>query len=400
MPPDVALVAPYPPAGTRHSGHSGVASYTANLAHALAADGLQVQVVADRLGDDPEHFADGPVQVHRAFDLGVGALLGASRAARATGAPIVHLQWELFLYGGPPSLPGLFPALVTFARGRGTRPLVTTMHQVIDPSTIDRDYTRLHRVGVPAVVARRGLATVQSAVGRVSNAVIVHEEPFRQWVPGATVIPHGIEHRPALGRDDARRALGIAPDRFVALCFGFLAPYKGVEVVLDAARVAGPGLDVVIAGGEHPRLAGRDSFAAELRVRYGDVARFTGWVPDDDVPRWFAAADVAVFPYPKPFAASGALALALASGTPVLMSPALARCAGAPSAVTVPLEPTALAHRLHALARNPRDLAALAAWSATLAGGRAWPRVAQQHVHLYEELTDASRTPGRRLRAG
>ena len=48
MRPDVALIAPYPPAGERHGGHSGVASYTANLAHGLAAAGLDVEVVAPR----------------------------------------------------------------------------------------------------------------------------------------------------------------------------------------------------------------------------------------------------------------------------------------------------------------------------------------------------------------
>jgi glycosyltransferase involved in cell wall biosynthesis len=400
VPPDVTLVAPYPPAGIRHGGHSGVASYSANLAHALADAGVQVQVVADRLEGDPERFSDGPVQVRRAFNLGPGALPAAASAALATSSPVVHLQWELFLYGGPPSLPGLFPALATLRRARAARPLVTTMHQVIDPSEIDRRYTRLHRVGVPPIVARRGLATVQSAVSRASSAVVVHEEPFRRWLPDATVIPHGIEVRTPADRAESRRLLGIGPDRFVALCFGFLAPYKGVEVVLEAASLAGPGVEVVIAGGEHPRLAGRDQFATELRSRYGNAARFTGWVPEDDVARWFAAADVALFPYPKPFSASGALALALSLGTPVLMSPALARCAGAPSSVTVPLDPAVLARRLHDLARQPQRLADLAGWATTLAGGRTWPAVGRQHADLYEELIHDSRTTGRGLRAG
>jgi glycosyltransferase involved in cell wall biosynthesis len=400
VPPDVALVAPYPPAGVRHGGHSGVASYTANLAHALADAGVHVEVIADRLEGDPEHFRDGPVQVRRAFTLGPGALPAAAAAALATGAAAVHLQWELFLYGGPPSLPGLFPALAGLRRARAARPLVTTMHQVIDPSEIDRHYTRLHRVGVPPIVARTGLATVQSTLNRASSAVVVHEEPFRQWVPGARVIPHGIEVREPADRDESRRHLGIDRDRFVALCFGFLAPYKGVEVVLDAAALTGPGVEVVIAGGEHPRLAGRDEFATALRREYGHAARFTGWVPEDDVARWFAAADVAVFPYPKPFAASGALALALSLGTPVLMSPALARCAGAPSTVTVALEPAVLAARLHELARQPHRLTDLAGWATTLAAGRTWPCVARQHAHLYEELVHDARTAGRRLRAG
>ena len=264
---------------------------------------------------------------------------------------MVHLQWELFLYGGPPSLPGLVPALVSLRQDRAV-PLVTTMHQVIEPSEIDQAYTRLHRVAAPAVVARRGLAAVQSSIARASARVVVHEEPFRHAVAGATVIPHGIEVRHAVDRRAARRSLGLDEHRFVALCFGFLAPYKGLEVVLEAAGMATADVEVVVAGGEHPRLVGRDSFGTLLRERYGDVARFTGWVPDGDVPLWFAAADIAVFPYPKPFSSSGALALALSFGTPVLLSPALARCAGAPTATAVALEAPAIAARLDDLARD------------------------------------------------
>ena len=107
------------------------------------------------------------------------------------------------------------------------------------------------------------------------------------------------------------------------LCFGFLAPYKGIELVLEAAALAGAATSqVVVAGGEHPRLHGRRRFAAELRdARTATSPGSPAGYPTTTSARWFAAADVAVFPYPKPFASSGALALALAHGTPVLLSP-------------------------------------------------------------------------------
>jgi glycosyltransferase involved in cell wall biosynthesis len=396
MQPDVTLIAPYPPAGERHGGHSGVASYTANLAHGLAGEGARVAVVAPELDGDPPCFTDGPIEVHRQFRMGRGALPSAARAARRLRSGVVHLQWELFLYGGPQSIPGLFPALRSLGRGRGSSPLVTTLHQVVDPGEVDASYTRHHQVAAPALVARNGLSAVQRAVTWSSAATIVHEESFTGIIPSATVIPHGIETVVAGDRASSRAALGL-DDRLVALCFGFVAPYKGVEVLLDAARLAGPDVSVVIAGGEHPRVRG---FAADLQARYGDVARFTGYVPDADVSRWFAAADVAVFPYPRPFSSSGALALALAHRTPVLLSPALARCAGAPSAVTVPVDPTALAERLTALASRPDELTELREWDSTLAEGRSWPSVARRHIELYQEVSDVQRSSRRSLRAG
>jgi glycosyltransferase involved in cell wall biosynthesis len=246
---------------------------------------------------------------------------------------------------------------------------------------------------------------VQGAVARASQATIVHEASFTRTIPSATVIPHGIEVAAPLDRGSARAALGLG-DRFVALCFGFVAPYKGVELVLEASRHAGPDVDVVVAGGEHPRLGGphqdeAGGFAASLASRFRDAARFTGWVPDGDVARWFSAADVALFPYPKPFSASGALALALAYGTPALLSPPLARSVGAPNVMTVPLDPRAIAGRLDDLAAKPDALGDLRAWSKVLADGRRWPAVAERHIQLYEEVVrDVERDARRRLRAG
>ncbi|MCU1397277.1 MAG: hypothetical protein JWN62_386 [Acidimicrobiales bacterium] len=393
----IALVAPYPPAGERHGGHSGVASYTANLAQGLVEHGLDVTVVAPHLDGDPPSFADGEVMVRRAYELGRRALPGAARTLACVGADIVHLQWELFLYGGPRSIPGLFPALMSM--GRSATPLVTTMHQVVDPADIDRAYTRLHRIAAPPTVAKAGISSLQCAIGMASAAIVVHEVAFTDVVPSARVIPHGIEHAVPVDREEARRALGL-DDRFVVLCFGFLAPYKGLETVLEAASIGTRSVQVVVAGGEHPRMTGSTGFGEVLRARYGSAARFTGWVPDDDVGRWFAAADVAVFPYPKPFSSSGVLALALAHGTPVLLSPGLARCAGAPSVLVAEMEPARLAEQFELLARKPAALDELRRWTQILASGRRWTSIADRHADLYQEVLDVERHPRWSLRAG
>lgn len=398
--PDVALVSPYPAAGSPQAGRSGVATYAARLAGALADRGAEVTVLAPDEEGAPLRALDGRVRVVRPYVRGARALLRAAAAARDTGAPVVHLQHETFLYGGPASIPALVPALRRLRRAR--RGPVVTMHHVVDPAGVDADFTRVHRVGAPAAAARLGLGAIQRAIGREAERVLVHEPGFATLVPDARVVPHGVQPVAPVDRGEARARLGLRLDdgRLVVLCFGFLAPYKGLEVALQAAGIAHDRTHVVVAGGDHPRLAeAGDSYAATLRAKYGAVATFTGYVDDADVGDWFAAADVALLPYPRPHASSGPLALALGAGTPVLLSTPLQRCAGAPDALAVDAEPAVLAARLRALADSPAALADLADASRALARDRAWPAVAERHLDVYEEVTHGRRASGRSLRA-
>lgn len=383
--PDVCLVGPFPAPGTRHEGWTGVASYTANLAGALAAEGAEVTVVAPRERGMRDAHHEGPVTVRRMFGRGPRAVPDALRAARRTGAPIVHLQHETFLYGGPDHVPGLIGGLASLRR-HPTR-CVVTMHHVVDPATIDGDFARMHRVRAPVAAIRAGLGGVSTAIRRLADAVIVHEPAFADTVPGATVVPHGIEIDavPASRDVGALEAVGLDPERLTVLCFGFLAPYKGLEPVLEAGRLAADDVQMVVAGGEHPRLqaAGGRSYGDDLRTAHGDHAHFTGFVSDAFVPALFAAADVAVFPYPRPMAASGALALALAHGTPALVSAELARTIQAPHALIAPRDPLLLAEHLRALHRDPDALTRLGAATRVLAEGRSWPAVARRHLAVY-----------------
>jgi glycosyltransferase involved in cell wall biosynthesis len=393
--PDVALISPYPGAGERHGGASGVASYTANLAHALVGEGADVTIVAPHEDGEPTTSHDGPVRVERRFERGRRALPRALRAARSTGAPAVHLQHETFLYGGPSSVPGLVTGLAGMRRDDAGA--VVTMHHVVDGATVDERFTALHRVAAPAAVARAGLDVVRGSISRLADRVIVHEPAFTTAVPGATVVPHGIETTPTPERAAARGRLGL--DRFTVLCFGFVAPYKGLEPALAAAGVAGPDVQLVVAGGEHPRLrSSGDTYLADLRTAHPH-ARFTGHVPDAQVADWFAAADLALFLYPQPVSASGALALALAHGTPLLMSAQMAATTGAAVRLVASSDPAELGAHLRALAHDAGAVETLRTAAADLGRDRTWDAVARRHLEIYEEVGDADGSAGRRLRA-
>jgi len=384
--PDVAIVSPYPPAGRRHAGRSGVASYAGNLAQALGGRGMQVTVVAPTEPDLPAgREADGAVTVERRFRRGPGAVPSAARAALATGAPVVHVQHEFFLYGGVGSMPGLLPGL-GLLRARGVGPVVT-MHHAVDPADVDDDFVRMHRVRAPRPALRLGLAAVQETIGRLARRVIVHEGRFASVVRDAAVVPHGVE-----GVGPGTEAAAAAEDdgRLTLLCFGFIAPYKGLELALEAASLAREEVRLLVVGGEHPRLLdGGERYGDSLRQRWPGSGEFSGYVEDAELPRWFARADLALFLYPRPFATSGALALAVAHGLPALLSPTLAGLVGAPPELVAPTDAVALARRLRALAADRAALEPLRRASAELTRDRSWDSVADRHARIYAEVARA-----------
>ncbi len=114
-------------------------------------------------------------------------------------------------------------------------------------------------------------------------------------MPPVTVIPPGVDadrFRPLddSGRARVRAELGLPTEGRLVVSVSRLVPRKGMDVLIDAAsRLAGarPDLTVAIAGSgrDHGRLAG-------LVARGAARVRLLGRVPDEDLPRLYACADV------------------------------------------------------------------------------------------------------------
>jgi glycosyltransferase involved in cell wall biosynthesis len=103
----------------------------------------------------------------------------------------------------------------------------------------------------------------------------------------------------ALGRDEARQRLGLPANATIALFFGYIRPYKGLDQLIDAfagMAAAHPDLHLVIAG---------ECYEDEQRYKdqvkaspYADrIHYFSDYIPNDAVAAYFSAADVLVLPY-------------------------------------------------------------------------------------------------------
>jgi glycosyltransferase involved in cell wall biosynthesis len=283
-------------------------------------------------------------------------MLAAARATRRD-AEVVHFQWL-----------AVQPVDALLLRAF-RRPLVLTAHDVLPREP------------------RPGQRAAQRRLYERVDAVVVHSEHGRARLVaelglGAEklhVIPHGVL-RPA--GDDGLPAELAAIEGPVALFFGLLRPYKGIDVLLEAWRgIEGAELWVVGA----PRM---DTTA--LRATAPRGVRFVErYVPDAQVAALFRRADLAVLPY-REIDQSGVLFTALGAGTPLVLSavggfPEVA-AAGAAELVA-PGDPAALHATLKRLLGDAGARARLAAGARRAADERyGWEQIARRHLELYAGL--------------
>jgi D-inositol-3-phosphate glycosyltransferase len=141
-----------------------------------------------------------------------------------------------------------------------------------------------------------------------------------------SVIPFGLNtYVPdtSLSRREARAHFGLSEKERVLLFFGQIAPYKGLDILLEALKspsLRGEGYRLLIAGrAKAGSLPYWKEVGADLRDpagRPGVLVR-DGFIPDGEVPVLFRAADVLVLPY-RAIYQSGPLSLAYRFGLPVI----------------------------------------------------------------------------------
>uniref|UniRef100_UPI002ACD6516 glycosyltransferase n=1 Tax=Chloroflexus sp. TaxID=1904827 RepID=UPI002ACD6516 len=117
----------------------------------------------------------------------------------------------------------------------------------------------------------------------------------------------------------ALRAEWQVPDRRrILLFFGFVRPYKGLEYLIQALAHARSQIDahLLVVGEIWGSLAYYQRYAAEFGV--ADAITFVNrYVPNEELPPIFAAADVVVLPYVSA-TQSAVVQLALGFGKPVI----------------------------------------------------------------------------------
>jgi D-inositol-3-phosphate glycosyltransferase len=139
------------------------------------------------------------------------------------------------------------------------------------------------------------------------------------------LIPFGINNavpNTALTGGEARRRLGLGQNDKALLFFGNIAPYKGLEFLVEAfgeVLKQHPSARLMVTGRpKGPRSYWEEIEAAIAGKAWGNrVIKKIGYIPDQDVEIYFKAADALVLPYTCIFQ-SAVLFLAYSFGLPVI----------------------------------------------------------------------------------
>jgi glycosyltransferase involved in cell wall biosynthesis len=268
--------------------------------------------------------------------------------------------------------------VLTLRHLRGKYPIAATVHDV-HPHP-GKDNTLRKRI------ERR-------TVMRLAHKIFVHGEAIKQQlllaVPGrnpedVVVLPHG-------DYSFFRRWMGQAErEPRTVLFFGRIREYKGLAGLIEAApflRERVPDVRIVVAGEgdlrEH-RQALADTGLYEVHNRY---------IPDEEVPKFFERASVAVLPYTEA-SQSGVVPIANSFHLPVVAT----RVGALPDAVeegktgllVPPKEPQALAEALARVLLDPalRDRLGEAG-NAKQRAEQGWDRIAEKKVEVYREMITA-----------
>ncbi len=136
-------------------------------------------------------------------------------------------------------------------------------------------------------------------------------------------IPHpsyqGV-HDASVSRGRAKEMLGLAHDEATVLYFGRMQAYKGVDTLLEAIALMnerGTTAPTLLLAGR-PKPSAEQVRIEEMLPTGSRVVTHFEFVDDEDIPTWFGAADVAVFPF-RTILNSGTVHLAATLGVPVVL---------------------------------------------------------------------------------
>jgi glycosyltransferase involved in cell wall biosynthesis len=360
----------------------GIATFTADICEAIAAEFPQAHCIVGSVNDRPEGYEYPPRVRFEIDEKDPESYRRAAHFLSINNVEIVSVQHEFGIYGGPAG-----SHLLELLRNVRA-PVVTTLHTVLrEPNETQRKVMKeLDALSSRFVVmADRGRKLLETVYGVVPEKI--------------DLIPHGVIDMPFIDSNFYKDLFGVE-GKTVLLTFGLLSPNKGIENVIAAMPgilEQHPNVVYIVLGATHPNLLAAEGEKYRerlegLAVKLGvsdQVIFHNRFVAIEELKEFIGAADIYLTPYlNEAQVTSGTLAYTFGAGKAIVSTPywhaqeLLAEERG----ILVPFSnAAAIAEAVNHFLSNPTLMTAMRkrAWKA----GREmiWPVVARRYMESFRQ---------------
>lgn len=374
----------------------GIATFTADLCEAIAAEFPEVKCIVGSVNDRAGGY-DYPECVRFEFDeQDRSSYERAAEFLNINNVEVVSVQHEFGIYGGPAG-----EYLLELLRGV-RMPIVTTLHTVL------AEPNRAQRAVMLELDAR-------------SNRLVVMAERARHLLEGVygvdpgkiDLIPHGVIDMPFMDSNFFKDEFGVE-GKTVLLTFGLLSRNKGIEKAIEAMPAIlaqDPNVVYIVLGATHPNLLAsegesyRESLerrAKELGVA-GQVLFHNRYVALEELKAFIGGADIYLTPYLNVAqVTSGTLAYAFGAGKAIISTPywhAQELLSGERGMLVPFADSGAIADAVKAVLAAPTRMTAMRKRAWKQGRDMTWPVVARRYMESFrrarESMSTVVSSPGR-----
>jgi glycosyltransferase involved in cell wall biosynthesis len=301
----LAIVSPFPPSIT------GIGQYgyhvTRSLANSKRFSRITILAGSGQPGQRPNHLGRAEIDYCWQPD--------SLRARPAILSRLKQLRPDLIWFNLGASIFGKSPlsnlsGLFTLMLAARTHPTVATLHELVELAD-------LRTLNAPGGILAPWGAHLLTRIATQADVICLTMQHYANWLTArgteCMYIPIGAYHEPELLPESGSREL---------LFFTTLAPYKGLELLLEAftqLRRAFSQLRLTIAGTAHVRFP---HYGQDLRAQFNGTqgVRWLGQVAEDDVKELFRRSELVILPYAASTGSSSVLYQAATWGRPIVAS--------------------------------------------------------------------------------
>lgn len=391
---NLLVITSYPPYGTtHHQSIVGIAACAKNTLESIKkkSPNLDITILAEKLKTHNENvYVENGMVIKRlwqrnslfTFPLFLKEILTTSNTKH------IMFQFGFSIYGKLPSLL-LLPVFLFILKCIGKK-ITFVLHEVV-PSASEVS-GHMHVNNRLAITFYNILfKAFYKMVVLLSWKIIVFEEIFKKRLGNSkkvVVIPIGIDNLSThINKDTARNKLHLKKG-FLVMTFGYFAWYKGTDWIASILNKTND-MTFLIAGGENPNRTELPDYNAYVKniqklCKINNI-KVTGFIPEEELPLYFAASDVVIFPYRTFMGASASLAMACTFQKPFLLSTALEDVFETNDIKTIftktssdkkdyifSLSNTSLMEQLQKIKNNPARINAMEKVARDIAESRSW----------------------------